>query len=111
MSDTLTHPDEGDAFISDRDAALRRWTHDTPGPITFMLVWERLAIARGIDAQGHAHDSNLLPANREVLGDSLKPREMIELCLAENAERMSGYDARLLRLPALARFALRFIKP
>jgi len=69
------------------------------------------AIARGIDAQGHAHDSNFLPANREVLGDSLKPREMIELCLEENAERMSGYDARLLRLPALARFALRFIKP
>jgi hypothetical protein len=33
MSDTLTHPDGRAAFVSDQDAALRRWTHDTPGPI------------------------------------------------------------------------------
>jgi hypothetical protein len=38
---------------------------------------------------------------------------MIELCLKENDNRMSGYDPRLLRptvVPALARFALRFMK-
>jgi len=229
MSETLTHPDESAAFISEQDAALRRWTHDTPGPIKigsnehrkmfcrmlldthdpyrpavldwpklepdvlhrltslpiwgmavqtegrasirvltyartlndpllreaiemdaaeearhilffvnwvawyrrtmpwwrrpwhsvrvaaiwFMLVWERLAIARGIDASGNARDSNFLPANREVLGDSLDPRGMIELCLEENDARMSGYDARLLRptlVPTLARFALRLLK-
>ena len=81
--------------------------------IWFMLVWERLAIARGIDASGNARDSNFLPANREVLGDSLEPREMIELCLEENDARMTGYDARLLRptlVPTLARFALRLLK-
>ena len=33
MSETLAHPDEGAAFISEQDAALRRWTHDTPWPI------------------------------------------------------------------------------
>jgi len=91
----------------------RPWHAVRVAAIWFMLVWERLAIARGIDAEGHAHDSNFLPANREVLGDSLKPREVIELCLEENTRRMSGYDDRLLRpalVPALARFALRFIK-
>ncbi|CAG9244100.1 ferritin-like domain-containing protein [Paraburkholderia unamae] len=91
----------------------RPWHSVRVAGIWFMLVWERLAIARGIDANGVAHDSNFLPANREVLGDALKPHEMIELCLKENDERMSGYDPRLLRptlVPALARFALRFIK-
>ncbi|WP_201697433.1 ferritin-like domain-containing protein [Paraburkholderia hiiakae] len=91
----------------------RPWHSVRVAAIWFMLVWERLAIARGIDANGHARDSNFLPANREVLGDSLEPREMIELCLEENDARMSGYDARLLRptlVPTLARFALRLLK-
>ncbi|HTR08083.1 MAG TPA: ferritin-like domain-containing protein [Paraburkholderia sp.] len=91
----------------------RPWHSLRVAGIWFMLVRERMAIARGIDADGGAHDSNFLPANREVLGDSLKPREMIELCLKENDARMSGYDPRLLRptlVPALARFALRFIR-
>ncbi|MEM5316632.1 ferritin-like domain-containing protein [Paraburkholderia sp. JHI869] len=91
----------------------RPWHSVRVVAIWFMLVWERLAIARGIDADGHARDSNFLPANREVLGDSLAPRELIELCLAENDARMSGYDARLLRptfVPTLARFALRLLK-
>lgn len=91
----------------------RPWHSVRVAAIWFMLVWERLAIARGIDASGNARDSNFLPANREVLGDSLEPREMIELCLEENDARMSGYDARLLRptlVPTLARFALRLLK-
>lgn len=91
----------------------RPWHSLRVGAIWVKLVWDRLAIARGIDTNGVAHDSNFLPANREVLGDALKPREMIELCLTENEVRMSGYDARLLRpafVPALARFALRFMK-
>ncbi|PVY35448.1 hypothetical protein C7413_103241 [Paraburkholderia silvatlantica] len=91
----------------------RPWHAVRVAAIWFMLVWERLAIARGIDADGNARDSNFLPANREVLGDSLDPRELIELCLEENDARMSGYDARLLRptlVPTLARFALRLLK-
>ncbi|HEV3427603.1 MAG TPA: ferritin-like domain-containing protein [Paraburkholderia sp.] len=91
----------------------RPWHSLRVGAIWIKLVWDRVAIARGIDADGVAQDSNFLPANREVLGDSLKPHEMIELCLKEDEERMSGYDPRLLRprvVPALARLALRFMK-
>jgi hypothetical protein len=91
----------------------RPWHSLRVAAIWIKLVWDRMAIARGIDAEGVVHDSNFLPANREVLGDSLKPREMIELCLQEDRERMSGYDRRLLRptlVPALARLALRFMK-
>jgi hypothetical protein len=91
----------------------RPWHSVRVAGIWFMLVWERLAIARGIDANGVAHDSNFLPANRETIGAALEPREMLELCLKENDQRMSGYDPRLLRptfVPALARFALRFMK-
>ncbi len=78
-----------------------------------VLIWERLAIAKGIDANGVARDSNFLPANSSVIGKGLETPELIELCLAQNERRMSGYDARLLRprlVPALARFALRSIK-
>lgn len=92
----------------------RPWHSLRVAAIWIKLVWDRMAIARGIDADGVAHDSNFLPANREVLGDSLKPREMIELCLSEDRERMRGYDSRLLRptfVSTLARLALRFMKP
>ncbi|QBR00529.1 ferritin-like domain-containing protein [Paraburkholderia pallida] len=91
----------------------RPWHSLRVAAIWIKLVWDRVAIARGIDADGVAHDSNFLPANREVLGDSLKPREMIELCLQEDEARMRGYDSRLLRptlVPTLARIALRIMK-
>jgi len=91
----------------------RPWHAMRVAAIWWVLVWERLSIARGIDADGGARDSNFLPANREVLGDGLNPRELLELCLTENDRRMSGYDPRLLRptfVPALARIALRFMK-
>jgi hypothetical protein len=91
----------------------RPWHSLRVGAIWVKLVWDRVAIAKGIDANGVAHDSNFLPANSDVLGAALKPRELFELCLAENDRRMAGYDPRLLRpsvVPALVRFALRFMK-
>jgi hypothetical protein len=91
----------------------RPWHAVQVGAIWCVLVWERLSIARGIDADGGAHDSNFLPANRDALASGLNPRTLFELCLAENDARMSGYDPRLLRptfVPALARIALRFMK-
>jgi hypothetical protein len=91
----------------------RPWHALRVAAIWGVLIWERVAIARGIDANGVAHDSNFLPANSSVIGKGLETPELIELCLAENDRRMSGYDVRLLRprlVPALARFALRFIK-
>jgi hypothetical protein len=91
----------------------RPWHSVRVVAIWCVLVWERLSIARGIDANGETHDSNFLPANRETIGAALDPRTMLELCVSENDDRMSGYDPRLLRptlMPALARFALRFMK-
>jgi hypothetical protein len=91
----------------------RPWHALRVAAIWAVLIWERVAIARGIDASGAARDSNFLPANSNVIGEGLDTPELIELCLAENERRMSGYDLRLLRprlVPALARFALRFIK-
>ncbi len=91
----------------------RPWHALRVGAIWFMLVWERLAIAKGIDADGVAHDSNFLAANHDAIGVTLELRDMLALCVSENDRRMAGYDARLLRptfMPALARLALRFMK-
>jgi hypothetical protein len=78
-----------------------------------LLVWERVAIVNGIDADGVAHDANFAATGAASVGAEISPRALIELCLAENERRMSGYDARLLRpafVPRLAKFALRFLK-
>jgi hypothetical protein len=78
-----------------------------------VLVWERMAIAKGIDGDGIAQDANFAMTGAASVGNSISPRRLIELCLEENERRMSGYDGRLLRpafVPRLAKFALRFIK-
>ena len=75
------------------------------------LIWERIGIAKGIDAGGEVQDPNFTLNGTGAVGIELEPRELIALCLAENDRRMAGYDARLLRpdtVPSLARFALRF---
>lgn len=76
------------------------------------LIWERIGIAKGIDAGGEVQDPNFTLNGTGAVGIELEPRELIELCLAENDRRMAGYDSRLLRpdtVPSLARFALRFL--
>jgi hypothetical protein len=76
------------------------------------LIWERIGIARGMDAEGAANDANFTMTGSGAVGIELKPRELIELCLTENDRRMDGYDKRLLRptlVPALARLARRFL--
>ncbi len=91
----------------------RPWHSLRVGAIWIYLVWERMSIARGMDADGGTHDSNFLPASTDTFGDALEPRALFTLCLAENERRMSGYDPRLLRptlVPTLVRFALRFMK-
>lgn len=72
------------------------------------LIWERVAIAKGIDAGGVAHDANFTITGSASVGSVLKPGQLIDLCLAENERRMGGYDPRLARpttVPRLARFA------
>jgi hypothetical protein len=49
----------------------------------------------------------------EAMGIKLTPRAFMEICLAENAERMGRYDERLLRplfMPRMVRLALPFLK-
>ena len=77
------------------------------------LIWERIGIARGIDASGNAQDANFAMNGSSAVGIDLSPRQLIELCLRENERRMHGYDHRLLRptiVPALSRFVCRFLK-
>jgi hypothetical protein len=82
------------------------------GAAWLFLIWERIGIARGIDAGGQARDANFTMTGSGAVGVSLKPRELIALCLAENDRRMAGYDSRLLRpttVPRLARWIRRLM--
>ncbi|SUA77559.1 aminomethyltransferase [Pandoraea pnomenusa] len=91
----------------------RPWFHARVAAVWVALIWDRVAIAKGIDTDGVARDANFLATGTADIGESLKPRELIALCLEEDARRMDGYDSRLLRptfVPRLARFALRLLK-
>ncbi|HEV2300471.1 MAG TPA: ferritin-like domain-containing protein [Stellaceae bacterium] len=81
------------------------------------LVWERIGIARGLDAEGGAatpQDNNFTLTGSKALGAvDLSPAGLIDVCLAENERRLCGYDARLLRprtVPGLLRLARRFMR-
>jgi hypothetical protein len=72
------------------------------------LVWERIGIARGLDGRDEVEDANFALTGSAAIGVDLAPRQLIDLCLAENDRRMGGYDRRLLRpqtTPFLARIA------
>lgn len=70
-------------------------------------AWNRLKTARGVE------EENFTAAGRDAVGIELSPKAFLQLCLAENDRRLSGYDPRLLRprvMPALARVACRFLR-
>jgi hypothetical protein len=77
------------------------------------LAWERIGMARAVDAPGgaHAQDNNFtLHGAQSVADGDIELRDLLALCLAENDRRFAGYDERLLRpatMPRLARLALR----
>ena len=75
------------------------------------LIWERISIARGLDAK--PQDANFTVTGSASLGIDLSTAELLSICLSENDWRLSGYDQRLLRprlVPFLVRLALRFIR-
>jgi hypothetical protein len=80
------------------------------------LVWERIGLARSLDAEGnqHQHDNNFtMSGAQSVSAGDISTRELMTLCLQENDRRFSGYDPRLLRpqtMPALVRLALRLMR-
>ena len=70
------------------------------------LIYLRVMIAR--DAGGN----NFTATGHQSMGIAVKPREVLDICIAENDRRMRIYDARLLRptfVPRLARLARRFV--
>jgi hypothetical protein len=79
------------------------------------LAWERVDLARAMDAEGneHQHDNNFtMNGAQQVSNVDISVPDLMRLCLEENDRRFSGYDTRLLRpetMPRLVRFALRFM--
>lgn len=76
------------------------------------LIWERIGIARGLDDSGEMQDANFAVTGSEQMGIDIQPRELFEICLAENDRRMAGYDQRLLRptfVPRMIRLINRFL--
>jgi hypothetical protein len=80
------------------------------------LAWERIGLARTMDAEGNAQkqDNNFTVNGAQSVTDiDISVPELMRLCLAENHRRFAGYDTRLLRpetMPRLVRFALRFMR-
>lgn len=77
------------------------------------LIYERIGIARGLDDKGEMQDANFAVTGSGQMGIDIQPRQLFEICLAENQRRMTGYDARLLRpriVPFLARLACRLMR-
>jgi hypothetical protein len=75
------------------------------------LIWERIGIAR--DVGSGVQDNNFTVTGAKSVGEDINVAQLIDLCLAENARRMSLYDRRLLRpfaVPAVARLARRFMR-
>jgi hypothetical protein len=84
--------------------------------VWIFLAWERIGIARGLDAEGNEtrQDNNFtVNGSRAVSGEQMRIRDLMALCLEQNDRRFAGYDPRLLRpntMPRLVRFALRFMR-
>ncbi|HEY0747845.1 MAG TPA: hypothetical protein VGD63_14185 [Steroidobacteraceae bacterium] len=79
--------------------------------VWLFLIWERIGIAR--DVGSGVQDNNFTVTGAKSVGNDIDVGELIDMCLAENERRMGLYDRRLLRprfVPALARFARRFVK-
>ncbi len=79
------------------------------------LAWERIGIARGMDAgNGKPADHNFtLTGSKSVSEVDISPAALMVVCLAENDRRFAGYDGRLLRpttTPAIARLFCRFTR-
>jgi hypothetical protein len=80
------------------------------------LVWERIGLARGFGGAGDGkgemapQDNNFtLTGSKSVSAVDLSLGALINVCLAENDRRLSGYDPRLLR-PAVVPRLLRFVR-
>ncbi len=80
--------------------------------VWIFLAWERVGIARTIEADGNSQpvDNNFtVTGAKSVSSSQVGIRDLLRLCLAENERRFAGYDSRLLRpdtVPRLVKIAL-----
>jgi hypothetical protein len=83
--------------------------------VWLFLLWERIGIARGFDSKGGEvpQDNNFTLTGSQAVGAiDLSISALLDVCLAENDRRLSGYDHRLLRprvVPGLARLVRRIV--
>jgi hypothetical protein len=73
------------------------------------LIWERIGIARDV---GKGGDNNFTATGTKDLGIDVSIAGLMDVCLAENDRRLSGYDPRLLRprfVPGMVRLARRLM--
>ncbi len=77
----------------------RAWFEARVAAVWVFLAWERIGIARGMDASdGPAADNNFtLTGSKSVSDVDLGITSLMAVCLAENDRRFAGYDSRLLR--------------
>jgi hypothetical protein len=81
------------------------------------LAWERIGLARAVDAGGAAREQDnsfTLHGAQSVADGGIELHRLLALCLEENGRRFAGYDERLLRpatVPRLARLVLRLLRP
>ena len=79
--------------------------------VWLFLMRERIGIAR--DVSNGVQDNNFTVTGANQLGADLDAAALMAVCLAENDRRLARYDPRLKRpstVPALVRFALRFMR-
>jgi len=76
------------------------------------LIWERIGLARSVSG-GAKQDANFTVSGAGSVGAEVDTAELMEICLAENARRMTGYDPRLKQprtVPLLVGFACRLMR-
>ncbi len=94
----------------------RPWFWLRVAAVWLMLIRERIGLSRGIGAgkDEQKHDNNFtLTGSKAVADIDVSPAALLDICLAENARRMAGYDPRLLRptaVPTIVRFVRRFLR-
>ena len=86
----------------------RPWFYARVVGVWAFLVWERIKTARAVG--GKAEDNNFTVTGSQSIGVDVDVASLMDVCLAENDRRLSGYDPRLLRprmVPRLVRLARR----
>lgn len=79
--------------------------------VWIVLIWDRIRTAK--DIGGNVTDNNFTLTGSQSLGVDIAPRDLLDLCLAENDRRMAALDLRLKRpgvMPRLVRLARPFLR-